>query len=533
MKTIKEQLHEAIVALGYSPERVVVEYPSVPEHGDYATNVAMVHAKDAQKNPRELAEEVVSKLKEHEWIAQTFKDIEIAGPGFINVVLSDTVLQKEVGVMNKLGHTYGVSDEPKEGKIQIEFISANPTGPLTLANGRGGTYGDVLANVFKKVGYSVEREYYINDAGNQIKTFGLSILHAAGLIEDNEDYYHGEYVAEWVQEQDINWSEYVEKPEALGLLAAEKFIEHKISPPVKQLGVEFDKWFSEKKELHDTGKVAETKEWLTEKGLTYEQDGALWMNTTQFGDDKDRVLVTSNGDVTYFLVDIAYHKNKFDRGFAHVIDVWGADHHGYVGRMMAGVEALGHKGDLEVVIMQLVKIIQDGKEVRMSKRKGTFITLQELIDDVGVDVVRWFFLMRSPDSHIDIDLAVAREHSSKNPVFYVQYAHTRLVSVIQKALDSGFSHDEKTPEYTIQERQLIAHMIKWPELLRDVAEQRSVHMITTYVYTLAEHIQKFYDTSRIIEDEQIVQYRLELAQSAKAIIAQGLETLGITAPDRM
>lgn len=533
MKTTRKQLKDALIALGYDPARVVVEYPAQADHGDYATNLAMMHAKDKGISPRDLAEEIVTELKKNEWVTNTFSSIEIAGPGFINFTVSNDTLHAEVARIESEPQTYARRTENTGEKVQLEFISANPTGPLTLANGRGGTYGDVLANVFERVGHTVEREYYINDAGNQIKTFGLSILFAAGVVEDNEDYYHASYVKDWVDSQDLNWESFKDKPEELGLQAAQYFLEHKIVPPTKSLNINFTQWFSEKKELHDSGKVTETLAWLKEHNLSYEQDGAVWMKTEQFGDDKDRVVVTSNGDVTYFLVDITYHKNKFDRGFNTVINVWGADHHGYVGRMLAGVEALGHKGDLEVVIMQLVKIIEDGKEVRMSKRKGTFITLQELIDDVGVDVTRWFFLMRSTDSHIDFDLALAREHSSKNPVFYVQYAHTRLASVLNKVANGSFPEDDTQPEYSPQEHRLIAHMIKWPELVEDAAAQRSVHILTTYAYSLAEFIQKFYDTSYVIENEQVVLYRLDIVKAAKEILGQVLETLGISAPESM
>ncbi len=533
MKTIRKQLKDSLIKLGYESERVVVEYPAQADHGDYASNIAMMHAKYKGVKPLELAEEITRELKKDTWIKETFSAIEIAGPGFINFTLSDNTLRSEISRIKANPKAYAHETKSNGKKIQLEFISANPTGPLTLANGRGGTYGDVLANVFERVGYEVEREYYVNDAGNQIKTFGLSILFAAGVVEDSEEYYHAPYVNDWVQEQNIDWESYKEKPEELGFIAANHFLEHKIIPPIKELNINFTQWFSEKKELHDTGEVVKTLNWLKEHDLVYEKDGATWMKTEKFGDDKDRVLVTSKGDVTYFLVDIAYHKNKFDRGFNTVINVWGADHHGYVGRMLAGVEALGHKGELEVVIMQLVKIMEDGKEVRMSKRKGTFITLQELIDDVGVDVTRWFFLMRSTDSHIDIDLALAREHSSKNPVFYVQYAHTRLASVLRKVDEGDFDTDESMPEYTTQEHRLLAHMIKWPEIIEDVAQQRAVHILTTYSYVLAEYIQKFYDTSFVIQNGKVSQYRLDIVKSAKEILKQALQTLGISVPERM
>ena len=535
MLNIKRQLKDLLVKLGYDDDKVNIDYPSNLEHGDYATNLAMVLAKEKSQAPVKVAEEIIKNLSKDKFIKEVFSEIEAVKPGFINFHLKDEFLVKQIDKINKAGDKYGASKIGQGQKVQVEFISANPTGPLTLGNGRGGTYGDVLANILSLSGFKVEREYYINDAGNQVKVLGLSLLAAAGVIDGQDDYYSGEYIKEWVKQNDVEWDEYREQPEELGYKAAADFIQSMIKPSVGKLGVKFDVWFSEKKELHDSKQVDKILDWLTKHKLVYDKEGAKWMKTEQFGDKKDRVLVTGSGEPTYFLVDLAYHKNKFDRNFDKVINIWGADHHGYIDRVQAGMKALEHEGELIIKILQLVRILEDGKEVRMSKRKGTFIVLDELIDEVGVDVVRWFFLMRSLETHMDFDLTLAKEQSKKNPVYYVQYAFVRLSSIIEQTKKLKNLKTKELGDYKLakEERQLIVYLLRWPELIEEVAQNYQVHSLTTYAHELADKIQKFYETSRVIENNKINSLRLELTKAAKVVLGNALKILGIKAPEKM
>ena len=526
MLTIKEQLKDSLIKLGYDTDKVSVDYPTNPEHGDYATNLAMVLAKEKGSQPLELAKDILSELKNDKFIQETFSKIETVKPGFLNFYLKDEYLVEQIGEINKLGDKYGQSDLGQGQKVQVEYISAKPTGPLTLANGRGGFTGDVLANVLGLTGYEVEREYYVNNWGGQIRALGHSVL------RDSEAVYKGEYIDALAKR--VNGSDAHE----VGLEASKIIVEEMIKPSVEEkMNIHFDNWFEER-QLHESGEVDKVIAELKEKNEVYEQDGAWWFRSSKYGDDKDRVIIKSDGDKTYLAGDTAYHKNKFKkRGFDKVINIWGADHHGDVARLKAVVEVLGYKGKLDIILTQFVRLIENGKEVKMSKRAGNYIALSELVDEVGADVTRWFFLMRSADTHMDFDLALAREQSKKNPVFYVQYAFVRLASIIEKTKESTFAKASKdkpaSQETNRVEKELTAYLLRWPELVEEVAQNYQVHSLTTNAHELADKVQKFYETARVIDNGSVNTARLALTQAAKVVLGNALKVLGINAPENM
>ncbi len=530
--TIKQQLKNTLTKIT-GTENIEVSYPQHSKFGDYSTNVAFVIAKKEKSNPKDIAEKIISKLKDDEFIKSTFEDISFHPPGFINFYLKYDFLVSELEVIINKSSEY-LKQKSKNKKIQIEFISANPTGPLTLANGRGASIGDTLSNILSYAGYATEKEYYINDKGNQIKILGKSILAKAGIIDDNEEYYHGDYLLNFIDYfKKENLSGYINKEEELGNIASEYFLKNIIQPPIEKIGVRFDVWFSEKSNLHDAKLVEQTFEYLKSKNLAYEKDGAWWMETTKFGDDKDRVLITRDGLPTYFLVDIAYHKNKIDRGFDKIINIWGADHHGYIGRMMSALDALGHKDKLHIIIMQLVKIQQEGKIVRMSKRKGVYITLQEIIDEIGPDAVRWFFLEKNPDTHITLDIDLAKKQTRQNPVYYVQYAYTRLHSIIEKSKNlDKIKLPPGTPKND-SEKELLSLLIKTKEIIDEISETYHTSLMTTFIYNLADKIHKFYETSPVISDNKIFDSRLKTVMATKTILKTLLKIIGVSTPEKM
>ncbi len=529
--SIKQQLKDTLSQIT-GIEDIEVSYPQHSQFGDYSTNAAFVIAKKEKTNPKDTAEKIISKLKEDGFIQSTFEEISFHPPGFINFYLKEEFLYSELDNIINQSSDY-LRQKSKNKKVQVEFISANPTGPLTLANGRGAAIGDTLANVLSYAGYNVEKEYYINDKGNQIKILGKSILAAAGVIEDNDEYYHGDYLLDFTNYfKKENLSQYKDREEELGNIAAEYFLENLIKPPIEKIKINFDVWFSEKKNLHDKNLVEQTFEFLKSKNLIYEKDGAYWMQTTRFGDDKDRVLITKDGNPTYFLVDIAYHKNKIDRGFDKIIDIWGADHHGYVKRMMSAMDALGHKDKLHIIIMQLVKIQQGGKIVRMSKRKGIYITLEEIMEEIGPDAIRWFFLEKNPDTHITLDIDLAKQKTKQNPIYYVQYAHTRLYSILEKSkgLSMSPSHSDNNNTH---EKELISMLIKSKEVIEDIAQTYHTSVITSFIYNLADKIHKFYETSPVITENKIIENRIKTVQAACTILKTLLTIIGVSAPEKM
>lgn len=488
-----------------------VEVPEISEHGDYSSNVAMVLAKKEGRNPRELAEKLKTKLLSNP-VAKWVEKIEIAGPGFLNFFIAPLSLQsflKQILKNSKIKNWVKIS---KPQKINLEFVSANPTGPLTMANGRGGFYGDVLANVLEEVGHRVTCEYYINDAGNQVKLLGESILASEGKIPEKEEYYKGEYIKEL---KGKNAEEAVQ------------FLFLKIKKSLANAGIKFDVWFSENENLHKRKELENTFEVLKQKGVLEEKDGAVWL--------AEHVLIKSDKTPTYFLADLAYHYDKFiKRKFDLAINIWGADHHGYIERMKKGVEALGvDSKKLKIIMMQLVKLVSGGQEVRMSKRAGDFITMDELLEMVGRDAARWFFLERTPDTQMDFDLDLAKERSKKNPVYYVQYAHARACSV-GKVSKFGFGSFDSSLLKEKEELNLIKKIVGFYDLIEDITQNFQVHRLTHYTYELAQAYTSFYENHRIIsENKNLSRARMKLNDAAKIIIKKCLNLLGIDAPEEM
>ncbi|PJA93832.1 MAG: arginine--tRNA ligase, partial [Candidatus Komeilibacteria bacterium CG_4_9_14_3_um_filter_37_5] len=436
--TTKEKIQiiiqRAVQKISWPPDvSLEINYPSSINFGHYSCNIAMILARSLKKSPQELAQELKTELLKDQEVLTTFSKVEVAGPGFLNFHLSTRYLEQELLAINKQKAKYGQSKLAKKEKVMIEFISANPTGPLTLANGRGGFCGDVLANVLQRCGYTVSREYYINDAGNQIVTLGKSVLAAAKKIPDDESYYHGEYIKDWLQQRQLKLDNYLNKPEELGQKVAEDIFTQSIKPVISSgMKIAFDRYYSEYQELHQKDQIKKVLTLLKKSGHVYQSEQAWWFASTKFGDDKDRVLLTADERPTYFLVDIAYHLDKAQRGFNNMIDIWGADHAGYVARLKSAVKVIQPQVQLEVIIMQLVRLISGGKEFKMSKRQGTYVTMDYLLKILPLDVVRWFFVMYTANTHFDFNLDLAKDKSEKNPVYYVQYAHARISSIIHK-----------------------------------------------------------------------------------------------------
>ncbi|MCH7541829.1 arginine--tRNA ligase, partial [Patescibacteria group bacterium] len=453
--------------------------------------------------------------------------------------------KSQVQKINEEGKNYGKADLGKNKRVQVEFISANPTGPLTLGNGRGAFSGDTLANCLEFAGFEVEKEYYINDTGNQVRNLGHSVLSELGFkAEAAADLYKGEYIKEIASElkNKINIDSYKNKPSEIGEIAAKLILDKYIKPSIKKMNIRFDKFVSEKS-LHDAGQVKTTLDLLKKKNLTVEKEGAIWFSPKKASglkvEETDRVLVRSGREQkapTYFLSDIAYHLDKFNRGFEKVINIWGADHAGYVPRMKLAMSELGLSGKVEIIITQLVRLVKDGKDVRISKRAGTFISLDELIRTTGLNVARFFFVSHAPNTHMDFDLNLAKEVSNKNPVFYVQYAHARCNSVLKMAQKEGLSLDNISKSDTrllneAEEIELMKQLIKLPELVEDISENFAVHLLTAYTIELADRLHRYYERVRIIgKDSQDTMARLALITATKAVLHNSLQLMGISAP---
>ncbi len=515
----------------FDVSKITIEHPADAKNGDYSSNVAMRIAVVAKKPPLEIAQMLVKRLKEK----LLFAEIKIMPPGFINFYLLNEYLQEQVEEILEDKGNYGWVDLGQGQKIQVEFISANPTGPLTLGNARGGFLGDTLARVFQKTGYKVEREFLINDAGYQVEVLGHSIL------GDEKAQYKGTYV-EALREK---FKESLSKgSKELGYEAAQYIIETMIKPTINErMKIKFDNWFSEKK-LRDSGAVEKIIDLLKEKGRTYEIEGALWFRSTDFGDDKDRVLITSeknerSGEATYILSDIAYHYDKFvERQFDIVIDIWAADHHGYVARLEAAKKALNMPGELKIIVMQLVRLFQNGKEVRMSKRAGTYVTIDELLEEIPLDVARFFFLMYSADTHMDFNLDLAKEQSEKNPVYYVQYAYARISSILQKSgiQDRKLEIGDEVLKFlnAKAELDLVKELIKLPEIVEGIAGDYQVQRLPQYALELVRAFHKFYEECRVISDDKnLTQARLGLVEATRIVLKNTLDLMGISAPEKM
>ena len=506
-----------VVAKAMAGKDFTVEIPEEKTYGDYATNVALVLAGELKKNPMEIAGQIKAKID-----SNLFEKIEVAKPGFINFFLKPEFLHKEVGEILKQKEKFGGINIGKNKKVQVEFISANPTGPLTVANARGGPMGDVLANVLEKAGYKAEKEFYVNDSGNQILILGHSVL------KDKQAQYKGDYInklSKRVKEKN---------PYKAGQKAAKIIINEMIKKTVDKMGIKYNNWFFES-ELRKSGKTDKVLDFLKRKKLLYEEEGAAWFKSSKLGDNRDRVLIKEDGEKTYLAGDIAYHYNKFkERKFDKVINIWGADHHGDMLGLQAGIEAIGCKGKLDIILHQFITILKKGKKIRMSKRKGVFTTIDELITEVSSDVVRFFFLMYSANSHMNFDLDLAREKSEKNPVYYVQYAHARICSILKKAP----KYEIRNTRYELlshpSELELIKELIKLPEIIEDTTKDYQIQRLPNYAINLATVFHKFYDKCRVLgEGKDLEKARLALICATKTVLKNTLDLMGIDALKKM
>jgi arginyl-tRNA synthetase len=539
---LKKSIYEAVKAqqegckCSFDIPEIELERPTNANFGDLSTNVAMKIGRQQGKNPLIVAENLVKQLEGLK--LKEVEKVEAVKPGFINFYLSSSYWTSEVKAILSQGRKYADLDIGKGKKAQVEFLSANPTGPLTLANGRGGFSGDVVANVLTKAGYDIKREYYVNDGGNQVKILGNAILF---MYEPNskEQQYQGGYIEAWGIEH-MNDLKGAQDPMKIGSLAAQDFLKEFIKPSVKKMEIDFDNWFSER-EMVEKGEVDEVIKFLKSKGLTKEEDDALWMKTSKFGDDKDRVLVKKDGEKTYFANDIAYHWDKFaERKFDKVVDLWGADHHGYAGRMQAAVEAMGFGGKLDIIIFQMVRLIKDGKEYKMSKRKGTYVTMDDLLKLIGTkdaaDVVRFFFVSKSFDTHMDFDLDLAKDTSEKNPVYYVKYASARINGILRNT-KADYSKPNLDLIKEPAEIDLIKKLSELPEIIEQVVTDKKypVHKFTYYTTEVAEKFHKFYHDCRVIsDDKELTKARLALVLATKNILEiTGEDILGLEMPERM
>lgn len=548
---IKDQIITALEAnkadgkLNYGEiPNFIIEVPREKSHGDFATNIAMLMAKEAKMNPRQIAGLIVEKIVQGQaWVEK----VEIAGPGFINFYLNSDWLYDVLPLVEKQDEGYGSSNVGQGIKVQVEFVSANPTGLLHMGNARGAALGDTLANLLKQAGYSVSKEFYINDAGNQIENFGKS-LEARYLQELGHDVpfpeegYHGQDIIDTVRqiiEREgqiyLQMEEAQRRKKLIEIALNEKLAA--IKTALEDFGIKYDVWFSERT-LHESGAIDEVIEQLKAKDLIYEKENALWFRSSHFGsDEKDEVVVRSNGTPTYFAADIAYHKNKFDRGFDWVINIWGADHHGHVARMKGAVEAVGYNPDsLTVILMQLVRLFRGGEIVRMSKRTGQYVTLSELVEEVGKDAARYFFVMRNPDSHLEFDLDLAKQESSENPVYYVQYAHARICSIL-KAVGEELTCADKVQLNLLKEPtelELIRKIADLPDEIAEAAKALEPHRMARYAHDLASTFHTFYNSCRVlIDDEELQKARLVLVNATRITLRNVLTLLGVNAPERM
>ena len=504
---------------------IVIDCPANKEYGDFSTGVVLKLGKYFSQEPSTTAKVLRDRLAK----AEIFSKVEVAGPGFINFFISPKYLHNKVKEVLKQKGKFGTVNLGKNRKVNVEFISANPTGPLTLGNGRGGFCGDVLSKVLSKAGYKVTKEHYINDRGEQIIKLGHSVL------RDEQAVYKGEYIEELNKHIKGLSAQAESNPELIGDKAAEYILEKMMKPAVARMGIKFDVWFSEKK-LYDGGWVDKTIADLTRRGFTYRSEGATWFKSKDLGDDKDRVLIRKDGVKTYFASDIAYLKNKISRGFEKIILFVGADHHGYINRLKAAGHTLSfNKENIDVVVMQLVQLFKDGKEFKMSKRAGTYVTLDELLDEVSLDVARFFFLQRASTTHLNFDLNLAKEQSQKNPVYYIQYAHARICSIIKK---TGILLRLRTPNFELLKDQtelnLINQVIRLPEVVQETAMDYQVQRLTQYATELADAFHNFYEKCHVItKDKKLSSARLSLILATKIVLKNTLDLMGISSPEKM
>ncbi|ORI05976.1 arginine--tRNA ligase [Mammaliicoccus sciuri] len=533
---IKSELVETV------PE-IKIETPKDPANGDYSSNIAMVLTKLARKNPREIANQIVENLDTNK---ANVKKVDIAGPGFINFYLDQQYLTEIIKTALTKGETFGQTEERKNESIIVEYVSANPTGDLHIGHARNAAVGDTLSNVLSSAGYDVTREYYINDAGKQIENLAHSIEarynQALGLdAELPEDGYYGKDIIAICKDLAEKHPEIKDEAEEERIKTFRKlgldYEMEKLKQDLADFNIHFDNWFSETS-LYETNKISAVLDKMTELGYTYEQDGATWLKTTEFGDDKDRVLIKQDGTYTYFLPDIAYHYDKVERGFDKLINLFGADHHGYINRLKASLETFGVDSKrLEIQIMQMVRLLQDGVEVKMSKRTGNAITLRDIMDEVGIDAARYFLTMRSPDTHFDFDMELAKKESQDNPVYYAQYAHARISSIIRQAEEKGITIDQNVDLSLITHEKafdLLKKIAEFEPTIVSAAESRSPHRITNYIQDLAAQFHKFYNAEKVLTDDaEKTKAHLALIEAARITLRNALALVGVSAPESM
>ncbi len=546
---LKNEIEAAVLKAGLATEeqlpQVVLETPKDKAHGDFSTNMAMQLARVAKKAPRMIAEELINSFDQSK---ASIQKVEIAGPGFINFYMDNSYLTDLIPAIIKSGNEYGQTNFGNGEKILVEFVSANPTGDLHLGHARGAAFGDSLCNILNKAGYEVTREYYINDAGNQINnlTFSVEARYMQALGMDKEmpaDGYHGSDIIEIGKTLAAEFGDrYVNEPEE----ARYKFFREyglklemeKLQRDLRNFRVEFDVWYSETS-LYQNGKVLEALEDLKQRGETYEEEGATWFRSTTYGDDKNRVLIKSDGSYTYLTPDIAYHRDKLSRGADKLIDILGADHHGYIPRMKAAIQALGYNADtLEVEIIQMVQLYQDGEKVKMSKRTGKAVTLRDLMEEVGTDATRYFFAMRGCDSHLDFDMDLAVSKSNENPVYYSQYAHARVCSILRQGEEMGIVYNGEA-DYNLvsseKEYELLKKLGEFPAAVSLAASKRTPHHITNYVFELAGTFHSFYNAEKVLDAENVEKSkaRLALMKAVQVTLQNALALVGVSAPEKM
>ena len=526
--------------LNYSEEQVIIEIPKDKSHGDYACNSAMQLTRQLHRNPRQIAQDVMAHF---DLEAAGVASYEIAGPGFINFTMQSASLTGVIERVWKEQDAYGTNDSGAGIRVNLEYVSANPTGNLHLGHARGAAWGDSVARLMQASGYAVTREYYVNDAGNQIVNLGKSLQaryreHLGLPFELPADGYHGEDVREIaIALAEENGDRYAQESEENLKFFKQQGIAFELAKIRKDLDyyrVHFDVWSSEQA-IRDAGKVEEALQVLAEKGLTYEKEGALWFATTRFGDDNDRVLRKTDGSYTYLVPDIAYHKDKMDRGYDQLVDFFGADHHGYVPRLKASIAALGNDPDkLSVDIIQMVRLVENGQEVKMSKRLGNAVTIRELCDEVGVDAARYFFVQRALESHLDFDLGLARSQSNDNPVYYAQYAHARMCSILRSA--DGYPQAESYERLTHEkEIELMKYINEFTSVVAEAARLRAPHKVCNYIQKLAQKFHSFYNACKVLDakDEVLSAQRLALVQATRITLKNALTLIGVEAPEKM
>jgi len=547
-KVLRDIIHKAVKSMPISEDvSIEIEIPREKNFGDLSTPIAMSLSKKLKKPPKKIAEEIVSLIKNDDRALKIFDSIDIAGPGFINFTFSKTYLRDELKEL--LGKNSGFLTENigKGRRVQIEFVSANPTGPLHLGHGRGAALGAALSNLLTDAGYNVEKEYYINDAGRQVKLLGLSVFAKYKQLSGinypfPKDGYRGDYIEDIAKSFKASGLELKDNNELLEEItdfSYRKMIDE-IKKDLNDFGVFFDSWQSER-ELSKKNEVVMSINDLKKRGYIYEKEDALWFKSTEFGDDKDRVVIKKNGEYTYFASDIAYHRKKVEKKFDEIIDIWGADHHGYISRMQGVIQALGYPKDhLRVLLVQLVTILKGGKPVQMSKRAGDFITLREVIDELGPDTTKFLFLTRRSDSHLEVDIEVAKSQTHENPVFYVQYAYARINSIFQKTAEQEIKItaqdliDFNSELFNSEEMQIIKKLLTYPMIFKNAVLAREPHRITFYLQELAGMFHPYYQKYRVISDnDEFTKTRLAMCEAIRIVLRHGLKILGVNAPEKM